>query len=168
MSSSKVPAPSNATDLPPLRFFALRVGGPIDFVISGGINAIIAWLVFMSVERVEWVGMHSILMVSGPMFFILPLATTLMGYLSGVEQRRRGNFSPAWMEGTQWFAQAWRTGLVRAVVACPLGCAAIILAHNLAGDAMLGKWVYVAANGLLAGSLGYVLHSTAILQAERL
>ena len=161
-------ARSEATSIPPLRVFALRIGGPIDFVISGTINAIVAWLVFLSAECVELVGWHSILIVSGPMFFILPLATTLTGYLGGVTQRRQGKFSPEWVEGTKWCGQAWRIGLARAVLICPLGCGAIVLAHNLLGDVMLEKWTYVVANGLVAGSLGYILHSTAILQAERL
>ena len=83
---------TNASPTPPIESFAYRIGGPIDFVISGGINAFAAWLVFYSASVVHLVGWHSVLMVSGCMFFILPLATTIFGFLSGVTQRRQGNF----------------------------------------------------------------------------
>ncbi len=156
------------TPAPPLRIFALCIGGPIDFTISGSINAAVAWWVFLAANRVELLGWHSILMVTGPMFFILPLATTLAGYLSGVTQRRQGKFSPEWVEGTRWVKQAWRIALTRAVVICPLGCGAIVLAHILLGDVTIEKLNFVIGNGLLAGTLGYALHSTAILQAEKL
>jgi hypothetical protein len=76
------------TAIKPLSRFAWCIGGPIDFLITGLINASIPALVFWGDFVVGMWAFHSIWMVSGPMFFLLPLLTTISGVYGGAIQRK--------------------------------------------------------------------------------
>jgi len=149
--------------------FAYLIGGPIDFVVNGIINAMVAQIVFNCVQEVPLTGPHSALMVTGPMLFIMPCLTTLFGYQGGVMQRRLGDFGPPWVAGTPWLKPALRTGMIRSLAGGITGCAVLLLLGQLAGpEYTLDRVNFVWLNGLLAAILGYLLHSRAIILSGRL
>lgn len=149
--------------------FAYWIGGPIDFVVNGLVNVMVAQILFGCVQEVPLTGRHSALLVTGPMLFIMPLATTVFGFQNGMIQRRLGDYGSPWVPGTRWLGPAIRVGLLRALILGGLGCFTLLLWNSLSGgDYHLSRNTYVWLHGLLAGSLGYVLHARAILLAGRL
>jgi putative ABC transport system ATP-binding protein len=148
--------------------YAWRVLGPREFVINVLINTPIAYLVFHNAVRVPLVGWLSLLVVCGPMSFILPTLTTFFGYLNGVLARSRRLAGEPWPLQTRWVSKAWTRGLLTAAVigpACLIGFAAL---DRLLPEVTFSKWGAIVLVGLYGGTLGYVLHARAAILAGRL
>lgn len=143
--------------------YAYQKAGPLELVIAAAINLAIASGVYWSAESLSLVGHPALSNMVVPMCFFLPLLTTFFGILNGRNQRASGKSAPSWPKEANWTAFALRLGMLRGVVG---GVLAYLVLHRLAyslDNPSMSKWAGVALIGVLAGILGYWLHSSAIL-----
>lgn len=152
----------------PLRGYAWRVLGPREFAINVAINTPIAYLVYRHAERVPLVGWLSLLVVCGPMSFLLPLLTTFFGYMNGVLARSRRLAGEDWPPQTRWRREAWTAGLRAAALLGPACLLALAALDRLLPGVTLSPGAAVATVGLYGGILGWILHARAVLRAGRL
>ncbi|TVS10393.1 MAG: hypothetical protein EA424_25475, partial [Planctomycetaceae bacterium] len=111
--------------------YAWRILGPRELLINLLINGLIAWWVYRHTSQVPVVGWLSVLVIVGPMSFIMPVLTTYFGYLNGVNARRWGRAGRPWTAGTFWQSKAWWAGLCAAAVAGPLSVIALLTIESI-------------------------------------
>jgi putative ABC transport system ATP-binding protein len=148
--------------------YAWRVLGPRELLINLLINGLIAWWVYRHTSQVPVVGWLSVLVIVGPMSFIMPVLTTYFGYLNGVNARRWGRAGRPWTAGTFWQSKAWWEGLCAAAVAGPLSVIALLTIESIRpglGFSRIGAMILVGGYG---GLLSYFLHARAAIRAGRL
>lgn len=148
--------------------YSWKVLGVREFVISVVINALIAYFVYRSAVRVPITGWLSLLVICGPMSFILPLLTTYFGYMNGVIARSAGRAGQVWAPGTRWKGKALKAALLTACAVAPCAFATFYAFDLLLPGLTLSRAsavVFVAAYG---GALGYFLHARAAIQADQL
>jgi hypothetical protein len=161
-------AEADQSNMRSLTKYAWKVLAPREFVIIVLINAPIAWFVYRHAERVPLVGWLSLLVICGPMSFILPALTTFFGYMNGVLARARGRAGSPWPAGARWRATAWRAGLCTAAVVGSCFIVSCILLDRVLPGVTLVKGLAVIVVALYAGILGFLLHARAVIRAGAL
>ncbi|MGM0489091.1 MAG: hypothetical protein ACQESR_20310 [Planctomycetota bacterium] len=161
----------NAAASPParsLREYAWRVLAPREFAINVLINGLIAWWVYSHADRVTLLGWSSVLVMCGPISFILPTLTTFFGRMNGVVARGRRKAGLPWPENGRWQAMAWVAGLGNSAIVGPAAVMILLLLDYILPGLTLAKWTAIALVACYSGLLGFVLHGRAVLQVERL
>ena len=145
--------------------YAWRVLAPREFVINVLVNAPIAWFVYRKAEGVPLVGWLSLLVICGPMSFILPTLTTYFGTMNGVVARVRRRAGLPWPSGARWQARACVAGLRTAAVVGPVNLVAILMLDRVFPGLTFAKWTAILLVACYGGLLGFWLHARAAIRA---
>ncbi|MCH5377236.1 MAG: ABC transporter ATP-binding protein [Planctomycetes bacterium] len=148
--------------------YSWKVLGVREFAINIVINGAIAYLVYRHATRVPVTGWLSLLVICGPMSFILPLLTTFFGRMNGVTARRAGRAGRVWVPETRWISAAWKSAFLTACVVAPIACAAFYAFAIAAPGVTLSRESAIVFVALYSGVLAYFLHTYAAIRADRL
>ncbi|HEX4145904.1 MAG TPA: hypothetical protein VHY91_20545 [Pirellulales bacterium] len=159
---------SDVSPDPQLQRFALCVAGPRDFVINLLINGTIAWWLFSGAAEIPVAGAGSIFEMLLPMAAIESTATSFTGLLNGTSKLRKRALVQAAFPRRTWLVRALRYSLLQGVFGFLASLIAMFVVRLTIPTVTLSPATVTIVIGLIAGTLGYVVHSRGMLKSASL